>query len=633
MRIIFLLSLLNTTYIASAQSGFEHSDTSNHIEYAVHTLSVNNTNHLFLINTLENGNEDSKVIMVDDSGNEKWSFVVGDNTNDAGRIIGRTSDGNIIIGGWRISGDYDFYLMKVDTLGNVLWDSTYVDNTYNDFLFDMLIDENDNIFVLSTRAPGNYAWQSFCLLKFDANGTKLWEKFHGTQSNGNYNRSFRFIQTYDNGFIMTGRSTEFGPGGLSVVIIKTDSLGDALWTNAFGTINNEVGKDIVQLADSGYMILADYETPTDSSLLALLRTDKDGSLMNTNFQPYPVGSKGLGIEVADDGNVVYTGFTSDSGKSQQIILTKADLNGDTLWTRSFGGSKGEIGWAIDKTPDGGFLLAGQSEGFGTTTALNSYFVRTDDQGNYPCPVNLSFNGPDKVCAGETAMYINTTVSSNSFNWYVDNNWLTATVNAAALIDSGGNYDITLAACGDSLTVNLVATQLQPDFTFMIDSNVVNYSMDSSLTPASFTWNFGDGNEDSIDLNPSHTYDSIQAYNVTLFIIDSNGCTGTSLKVVNLFPPSDTTDTTGNGVFDLNSDLESIKIYPNPAHGSVVIERSNSGKLIVQIIDVLGRQIILSSITKRKNTLDLSTLSPGLYVIRLSSKKESFNRQIKLIKQQ
>ncbi len=79
----------------------------------------------------------------------------------------------------------------------------------------------------------------------------LWTKiFGGTESD--IGKSVQ--QTLDNGYIIAGLTASFGAGFWDVYLIKTDSLGDTLWTKTYGGIYADGGRSVAQTFDGGYII-------------------------------------------------------------------------------------------------------------------------------------------------------------------------------------------------------------------------------------------------------------------------------------------------------------------------------------------------------------------------------------------
>ena len=71
-----------------------------------------------------------------------------------------------------------------------------------------------------------------------------------------------------------------------------------------------------------------------------------------------------------------------------------------------------------------------------------------------------------------------------------------------------------------------------------------------------------------------------------------------------------------GVNELDAALD-FSIFPNPAANQVTIQFDNQGTpAIMQVTNVLGQPIILKNVTSQQCVIDLSTLSAGVYLVRL-----------------
>lgn len=68
---------------------------------------------------------------------------------------------------------------------------------------------------------------------------------------------------------------------------------------------------------------------------------------------------GNGMAVAADGNLIIAGYNTSSSKGYEATLILAQQsNGDTLWSRKFGGTYSDAFYSVKKSHEGGFIAVG-----------------------------------------------------------------------------------------------------------------------------------------------------------------------------------------------------------------------------------------------------------------------------------
>ena len=183
----------------------------------------------------------------------------------------------------------------------------------------------------------------------------LWTKtFGGSDNDGGVSVQ----QTSDGGYIIAGYTNSFGAGSSDVWLIKTDSLGDTIWTKTFGGIDGDYGMWVQQTTEGGYII---------------------------------------------------AGYTSSFGAGDNDAwLIKINSSGDSLWTKTFGGISNDYCNSVWQTSEGGYILSGGTTSFGfgngfddvwlikTTSDVSNIEPNTELiisdfslQQNYPNPFNPS----------------------------------------------------------------------------------------------------------------------------------------------------------------------------------------------------------------------------------------------------
>jgi hypothetical protein len=119
---------------------------------------------------------------------------------------------------------------------------------------------------------------------------------------------------------------------------------------------------------------------TDSTTrIYLIKTDSHGDTLWTKTVNSSSGfAEGGPIEQLDDGGYIVTGCVA-GGMLYDVYLVRTDPNGETLWTRSFGGSNLDMGSSVQPTRDGGFIVVGETYSFGAGVS-DFYLIKTDENG-------------------------------------------------------------------------------------------------------------------------------------------------------------------------------------------------------------------------------------------------------------
>ena len=204
-------------------------------------------------------------------------------------------------------------------------------------------------------------------------------------------------QTSDSGYIIVGSTTSYGAGSNDVYLIKTDALGDTVWTRTYGGSNLDQGNSVLQTSDGGY-VLAGWTNSFGAGNydVYLIKTDASGDTIWT--RTYGGTSEDYGIFVAptSDSGCVIAGLTSSYGAGgYDIYLIKADASGDTVWTKAYGGPLADWGYCIAQTSDGGYVIAGDRD-----NQAEAWLLKTDSSGDTTW--TRTYGGPNQESADAVA---------------------------------------------------------------------------------------------------------------------------------------------------------------------------------------------------------------------------------------
>lgn len=169
-----------------------------------------------------------------------------------------------------------------------------------------------------------------------------------------------------------------------------------------------------------------------------------------------------------------------------------------------------------------------------------------------------------------------------------------------------NWELGLASECVSAREPVEAKVVNANFTSVSSGGTASFS-DASTGATSWMWNFGDGTT-STQQNPMHTYTT------------TNGPHLVTLTVNGICSFSDSV-TVSVGIEQLANDM-TLNIAPNPAQGYTTLSFSQQlpEDLKVELISVDGR-VVLERILPTgttSQTLNVHTLSPALYLMRLST---------------
>jgi hypothetical protein len=149
----------------------------------------------------------------------------------------------------------------------------------------------------------------------------------------------------------------------------------------YGGYSYDQGNDLIQMPDTGYLLLCTSGSFSASSDLYLLKVDKAGNYEWQHTYGGPEIEGACKIKLTQDGNIAMAGHTASfPGRSYDFYLVKAALNGDTIWTKHYGSNEWDFANSMDTCADGGFVLAGKT--YDTGNAFSDILiVKTDANGN------------------------------------------------------------------------------------------------------------------------------------------------------------------------------------------------------------------------------------------------------------
>jgi hypothetical protein len=337
------------------------------------------------------GYTDICLIKTNALGDTLWTRMYGGIRLDEGRYLRQTTDGGYYIAGITTSfleDGEDFFLIRTDSNGDTLWTRRYGSFAINDdqSLFGFCITRDGGCVMVgqggSLNVLGNFTLCGYAV-RSDSSGNMLWTKPFSDSFAGTILRAVQ--QTIDGGFVISGTIT--GPLTISndPFLLKIDSSGVVKWGKSYLGMANETCNDLFATRDGGYILTGQSQGASFTTYV--IKTDSTGDTLWTRIYIAPSACGGFSIRQTNDDKFILLGNTDITGTdTTKIFLIKIDMNGDTIWTRKYGGSWGNLGWSVEQTTDNGFIIGGQSNSFNTSNGATPdfYLIKTDSIGHGPC---------------------------------------------------------------------------------------------------------------------------------------------------------------------------------------------------------------------------------------------------------
>ena len=223
-------------------------------------IAVESSGNSFITGYTESygaGGSDVFLLKYDSSGNLLWNNTWGGSDDDYGYGIALDGSGNISITGHTESygaGGSDVFLLKYDSSGNLLWNTTWGDFA-SDLGTGIALDDSGNAFITGYTESYGTAYNDVILLKYDLSGNLLWNTTWGS-SGLDYGKSIAL--TSSGNVFITGFTESYGKGHNDGLLYKYDSSRNLLWDITWGRSNSFEDGTGIALDTSGNAFIIGY---------------------------------------------------------------------------------------------------------------------------------------------------------------------------------------------------------------------------------------------------------------------------------------------------------------------------------------------------------------------------------------
>jgi hypothetical protein len=206
----------------------------------------------------------------------------------------------------------------------------------------------------------------------------LWSRCYGGWQN---EYLYSVVQTEDGGYVLGAQTGSYGAGSSDVWLIKTNAQGDTVWCHTYGGAGQEwIGN--AGRTEDGYFVTGNtWSYGAGGEDFWLVKTDADGNQLWSRSYGGAQDDQVYWGQPTSDGGYILAGYTYSYGVGgRDWWLVKTNANGDTLWTRTFGGLLHDGCTNVIQTADGGYLFSGIARSFGDPDG-DFWLIKTNANGD------------------------------------------------------------------------------------------------------------------------------------------------------------------------------------------------------------------------------------------------------------
>ena len=155
---------------------------------------------------------------------------------------------------------------------------------------------------------------------------------------------------------------------------------DTMWTQVFGGNFRDWGYSVLQTADEGFILVGQTQAGIAGQIdVWLIKTDYRGNLEWDRTFGGTDNEVGVCIQRTNDGGYIIAGEFSSPASLSDVLLIKTRSDGEEEWTRTFGGTNFDGGSYVQQTTDGGYIIVGRTNSYGMGYD-DVWLIKTDGNG-------------------------------------------------------------------------------------------------------------------------------------------------------------------------------------------------------------------------------------------------------------
>jgi len=290
----------------------------------------------------------------------------------------QTSDGGFIMTGTSMTGTCPsgdiLFLMKTDAAGILSWRNTYTPDGTNTHGY-VVHQTNDGGYIVVGNKGYTYHYDAF-VLKVDSNGNVTWQDSFGTYEK--FEEGKDVIQTADGGYIVLALS---GAQGGDVWLIKLAADGTEQWNTTYGGSDFDTPSSFIQTADGGYLLIGETTTSDGSPDVWAVKTNASGiEQWNKAYGAQGLPEEGISVKASTDSYAILAN-SYDYNWTGSLWLLSISLNGTLQWDQHYSSANGSlVGTSLSTTYGGGYFITANNNEASYNYFPDIYLLKTSPLG-------------------------------------------------------------------------------------------------------------------------------------------------------------------------------------------------------------------------------------------------------------
>ena len=332
-------------------------------------------------NAYGNGKNDVWIIKTDFTGEKEWSRVYGGKLDDYGWGVTESNDGGYVIAGETFSfgsGQSDIYLLKIDSTGNMIWNTTF-GGLAEDVAYEVVNSDDGGFVVASQTKSYGKGGSDGMIVKFNSDGIKEWHRLFGGKGL-DYFKSITVDST--KGYVLAGGTRSFDNGDSQGWLLSVNKDGFPRWEKTYGDKGEDAFNMITKTKDNGFVAVGSSASFFSKGMkdILIIKFDSLGQKLWMNLYGGKENDIANAVSECKDGGFIITGETTSYGKGKSdIFLLKTNQLGKEKWKQTVGGIGVDIGNSVNELTKGGYIISGTSTI--SNLSFDSILIKTDNKGN------------------------------------------------------------------------------------------------------------------------------------------------------------------------------------------------------------------------------------------------------------